>query len=254
MRKYWMTALAVALGALLIGSSPASASAPCGYAFSALDWGTEVVPSVNSSVTEDAIVLVKVDGAMSTDASTSNLGTTGTTLTVDYELSGGATTDAGAIRFFAYDHADANTATVAPTYGPAIADAMSGTLTLDIAGGTIGTVGVTYDASNVSTGTVTFTNLMLDGEQLAFISECPEPTPTATESPTATASPTSSASPTPGATEEPSTAPSTEAEPELPVTGSNLPVALGGAAVLLGLTGGGLMALARRRRTTFRAE
>src|SRR5690554_4759842 len=53
---------------------------------------------------------------------------------------------------------------------------------------------------------------------------------------------------------EPSTAPPTEAEPELPVTGSNLPVALGGAAVLLGLTGGGLMALARRRRTTFRAE
>src|SRR5690606_11015659 len=114
--------------------------------------------------------------------------------------------------------------------------------------------GVTYDASNVSTGTVTFTNLMLDGEQLAFISECPEPTPTATESPTATASPTPSASPTPGVTEEPSTAPSAEAEPELPVTGSNLPVALGGAAVLLGLTGGGLMALARRRRTTFRAE
>lgn len=53
---------------------------------------------------------------------------------------------------------------------------------------------------------------------------------------------------------EPNTAPSTEAESELPVTGSNLPVALGGVAVLLGLTGGGLMALARRRRTTFRAE
>src|SRR5690606_16364448 len=86
------------------------------------------------------------------------------------------------------------------------------------------------------------------------VDECPEPTPTATESPTATASPTPSASPTPGVTEEPSTAPSAEAEPELPVTGSNLPVALGGAAVLLGLTGGGLMALARRRRTTFRAE
>jgi uncharacterized surface anchored protein len=81
------------------------------------------------------------------------------------------------------------------------------------------------------------------------VEETPSPTPTVT----------SSASPTPGVTEEPSTAepstaPSAEAEPELPVTGSNLPVALGGAAVLLGLTGGGLMALARRRHTTFRAE
>lgn len=53
---------------------------------------------------------------------------------------------------------------------------------------------------------------------------------------------------------EPSTDPSTEAGPTLPTTGSSLPVVLGGAAVLLGLTGGGLMALARRWRTTFRAE
>src|SRR5690606_6028303 len=58
----------------------------------------------------------------------------------------------------------------------------------------------------------------------------PSPSTSPSPTPTATASPTPSASPTPGVTEEPSTAPSAEAEPELPVTGSNLPVALGGAA------------------------
>jgi len=91
------------------------------------------------------------------------------------------------------------------------------------------------------------------------VEETPSPTPPST-SPTSGADPTSSptSSPTPGATAEPSTtpsaAPSAEAAPELPVTGSNLTVVLGGVAVLLGLTGGGLMVLARRRRTTFRAE
>lgn len=93
-------------------------------------------------------------------------------------------------------------------------------------------------------------------------STSPSPSPTVTASPTPSASPTPTAgptsSPTPGATAEPSitpsAAPSAEAAPELPVTGSNLTVVLGGVAVLLGLTGGGLMVLARRRRTTFRAE
>jgi len=257
MRKYWMMVLAVALGALLIGSSPASASAPCGYAFTAFDWPDPVgdpVEAEYSTVTTTEIKLVKTDGAVGTDATIPDLGVTGSQLTVHYELSGGATLDNGAIRFFAYTSPDANVsgAGQAPNV-VAIASAQSGILTLDLAGGAIGTVGFTYDASNASTGTVTFTNLMLDGEQLAFISECPESTP-ATESPTPSASPTPGASPSPGVTAEPSTAPSTEAGPTLPTTGSSLPVVLGGAAVLLGLTGGGLMALARRRRTTFRAE
>lgn len=80
------------------------------------------------------------------------------------------------------------------------------------------------------------------------VDECTEPTPSPEPSPSV--SPTPSASPTPGATAEPSTAPSTEAESELPVTGSNLPVILGTIAVLLGLAGGGLMLLGRKQRVS----
>lgn len=256
MRKIWMTALALA-GVLLSGvllATSASAEGygndvdvPCGYAFHAADWhpGEDPVPSANSAVSDEDIALVKVDGAVGTDAVTWDLDTTGSELTVHYELSGGATIDAGAVRFFAYDHADADTALTAPTYGPAIADAASGTLTLNIASGSIGTVGVTYDASNASTGTVTFTNLTLDGEEIAFIADCPE-TPEPTE-PAPSESP--SASPTPGSTG----GDDDTANPTLPRTGSSLPVVLGGAAVLLGLGGGGLMLLARRKRPTFTA-
>src|SRR5512138_1392863 len=79
---------------------------------------------------------------------------------------------------------------------------------------------------------------------------CPAPSPAPSPTPTVTPS----ASPTPGATAEPSTAPSAapsaETAPELPVTGSKS-VVFGGAAVLLGLTGGGLMLLGRRKRPTF---
>lgn len=71
-----------------------------------------------------------------------------------------------------------------------------------------------------------------------------------TPNPSPSVSPTPSASPTSGATAEPSTAPSTEAESELPVTGSNLPMILGTIAVLLGLAGGGLMLLGRKQRVS----
>src|SRR5690606_7569148 len=137
-----------------------------------------------------------------------------------------------------------------------------GTFTVEFStgkNGRIGAMGVVFDqlSGYIAGSAVRVSNVLVGSTLMLFEPrsvETPSPTPTATASPTVTASPTPSASPTPGVTEEPSTAPSTEAEPELPVTGSNLPVALGGAAVLLGLTGGGLMALARRRRTTFRAE
>lgn len=68
--------------------------------------------------------------------------------------------------------------------------------------------------------------------------ECPEPTPSPS------APPTESASPAPS---------EAAAAPELPVTGSSLPMVLGGAAILLGLSGAALMVLGRKRRTKFTA-
>lgn len=141
--------------------------------FSAFDWpdaAGEPEASTSSTVAADTITLTKSDGAVGTDATTPNLGLTGDQLTVDYALSDGAETTSGAVRFFAYSSTDAEVGVggQAPNV-VAIADAPSGTLTLELAGGAIGTVGVTYDASNPSTGTVTFTNLKLDGEPVSFL-------------------------------------------------------------------------------------
>ena len=171
---------------------------------------------------------------------------------VDYATADGATTAAGAIRLFGYKVNNADTLNDAPNYGPAVAGAESGHLVLTIpAGEKLGTLGVVYDASNSSTGSVTFSNMTIDGKPVQF-TECedPEPTPTAT----ATPGPTQTAEPTPGATGTPEPTESAAPVPGLPVTGSTpLTVALvGGGALVLGVL---MFWLAYRRpsRVTFRS-
>jgi LPXTG-motif cell wall-anchored protein len=103
---------------------------------------------------------------------------------VDYATDDGATTAAGAIRLFGYAAQDANTLNDAPTYGPAVAASESGHLVLTIpAGKTLGTLGMVYDASNSSSGSVTFSDLKIGTRPVRFTG-CPEPEPTATPTPT----------------------------------------------------------------------
>ena len=170
---------------------------------------------------------------------------------VDYATAGGATTAAGAIRLFGYVDQDADTLNDAPDYGPAVAGAESGHLVLTIpAGQDLGTLGVVYDASNSSSGSVTFSNMTIGNQPVQF-TECeePEPTPTATATPTPT--PTQTATPGPGSTQTPEPTGSAAPVPGgLPVTGSRpWMFALAGICALA--CGVLLFALARRRRVTF---
>lgn len=187
LRKMAATAAAgvIAGGLLLTGTAQAtdgSGDIGCStQSWVAHDWVDGVAGQpAESTVTADEVILVKTDGGVGTDASTSDLGLTGQTLTVDYELSGDASTDTTAIRFFAYEAAGADTG--AGGTGPPeqdIADADSGTLTLDFGDSVdIGTVGVTYDTSNHSTGTVTFTDFELDGEPFSLTTGACETDPT----------------------------------------------------------------------------
>lgn len=171
---------------------------------------------------------------------------------VDYETSGGATTAAGAIRMFGYKINDANTLQDAPTYGPAIAGSESGHLVLTIpAGEKLGTLGMVFDASNSSEGSVTFSNLTI-GNRPVWFTGCPDPDPTVT--PTATPEPTQTAEPTPGGTATPEPSGTAAPVPTLPVTGSSttLWMVLAGTCALG--AGGLLYWLSRRRRPiSFRA-
>lgn len=119
---------------------------------------------MSTVVNATELMLVKPDGSTGTSAETANLNVDGDTITVDVELSGGAVPDAGAIRLFAYDTADADTLGAAPT-AMVVYDG-SGEMTLNVSSFTapIGTVGLVYDASNDSAGSVTFSNLAVDGD------------------------------------------------------------------------------------------
>lgn len=192
------------------------------------------------------VTLSKPDGPTGTSIETTNLNlpvdTTETFMTVDYTADGDVFAN-GAVRMFYYDHADADTIEDAPT-STAIADG-SGTLSIPIpTGTTIGTMGLTYDASNDTDGAVTFNNLMVGDTSILFVQPvAPSPSPSESHSPT----------PTPTAS-NPSAAPTVSQSPVakpagLPVTGSSLPWFLGGAAVLIGL-GTGLFLLGRRRSPT----
>lgn len=158
-----------------------------------------------------------------------------TAVSVSYELSDGASTAAGAVRMFGYAEQDADTLNDAPDWSD-VAEADEGSLTFEVPAGTIGTLGLVYDASNNSAGKATFTGLKI-GDRAVSFTECEEPTPSP--------SVTTPAATTPAATTPPATAPPTvepsatvppvAGGPSLPVTGVKLWHFVAGGVILLGL-------------------
>ena len=171
MRKY-LTA-AVVGGLLLLGTAPAHATEAPFVAYDTAAGGTQSASTV-STVTADTVTLVqdgRVSAAAGTSAETSNLGIeveAGDTITVDYALTDGADFASGAVRLFIYYSPDADTWATAPDQ-VAVADALTGTLSITATGGTIGTAGVVYDTSNPSMGTATFTGLNVAEESVTFL-------------------------------------------------------------------------------------
>lgn len=178
----------------------------------------------------------------------------GGNLVVFYRASEALATSAGAVRLFAYRDRDADTINEAPDWS-AVAEAQEGQLQITLPpGATLGTVGVTYDGSNVVRGTVVFEDMTINignaGHSVSFVECEAEATPSAT----ASAQPTTQAPTTRPTSASPTGTPST-----LPVTGSGgglnpLVILLPMAAALIG--GGVGFALMRRRRDnpTFTAE
>lgn len=180
-----VAALGVAIGAVGL-AGPAQAQdghfPDAGWQVRDIALGSSAWSDAGFSEISDATTahLTKPDGTTGTSIETTNLGLevkAGDSITVDYLLSQDADTAAGAIRMFYYDTPDADTLTVAPT--ATVAADGSGTLSLEaLADGTIGTFGLTYDASNASVGTVTFLNLMVGDTPILFVAAAPDPDPT----------------------------------------------------------------------------
>lgn len=179
MRKY-LTA-AVVGGLLLLGTAQAHATEAPFVAYDTAAGGGQTESTV-STVTADTVTLVqdgRVTAAAGTSAETSNLGIeveAGDTITVNYALTAGADFASGAVRLFIYYSPDADTWATAPDQ-VAVADALTGTLSITATGGTIGTAGVVYDTSNPSKGTATFTGLTVAGEPVPFLPKVADPDP-----------------------------------------------------------------------------
>lgn len=172
-------------------------------------------------------------------------------ITVDYELNGGASHAAGAVRMFYYENQNADTLFVGPT-GKAEADAEHGTLTITGVS-KVGTLGLVYDGSNAAGGSVVFTDLRVGNVPVKFTDVCTEPSPTPTVTASASPSPTPTA--TGGATAAPTPTRTVAAGAgggSLPVTGSK-PVYVAGAAAVIVVAGLALVLAARRRKTKFTA-
>jgi hypothetical protein len=187
----------------------------------------------------------------------------GREVSVDFETNGPAKPDAGAIRLFGYKTSDADTLHDGPDFQD-MATSSSGKLKFTLPAGTkLGTLGVVFDASNDSKGSVTFSDMMV-GEARVQFTTCVEPTSTPTATPTTTkpttTPPTSRPATTPTATKTSSVAVgggtqgggTTSGGQGLPVTGTPVGLLAGGAAVLLAL-GGALVYANRKRRTSFTA-
>lgn len=234
------------------------------------DWS----PATASQITNaNSVALTKPDGTTGTSIETTDLGlavSAGDVINVVYVLSDGATTDAGAVRMFYYGIPDADTLGAAPT--AFVAADGSGALSLTVAAaGEIGTFGLVYDASNDTAGTVTFSNLTVGKTEVRFQQPDPAPTKPADElncddfATQADAQAVLDADPSdPNRLDEDGDGIACEGLPSggqgggdgdddgLPVTGASMPLLLGGAGAL-GLVGGGLYLLARRRRISFTA-
>lgn len=249
-------AVGLAVGALALGG-PAQAQAEhypaAGWQVRQIGIGdTDWSPAEASAIVDPLTVgLTKPDGTTGTSIETTNLGlplAAGQTVSVEYALINGAEPTAGAVRLFIYDSPDADTLAEAP-YASVAADAASGVLSIGVGADIeIGTMGLVFDASNASTGTVKFSNLTVGNTTVLFVeppalcevpgledllasdSDCQDPTPTPTVEPSV----------------EPSTEPSTEPVGaanddvgELPMTGSKMPLLV--AAGMAALVGGGLL-------------
>jgi hypothetical protein len=111
---------------------------------------------------------------------------------VSFSLSGGATTDAGAIRLFYYTTTHPDTLNTAPTKFTAATGGPTGNILITGVTGHIGAIGLVYDPSNDPgfkssgpLGAVTFTSLRIVNvtgvTALSFNdSKCPMPTPSPT--------------------------------------------------------------------------
>jgi hypothetical protein len=163
-------------------------------------------------------------------------------ITVDYELKGGADYAAGAVRMFYYEAAGADTLADVPTAAVA-ADAAEGTLTIpDVT--KIGTLGLVYDASNSAGGKVVFSNLRIGYKKVKFKGVCetksPSPSPSSPTPSESTSQPPTSTSSAPGG-----------GGGALPVTGAGVAGLSVAGAVLVGA--GVLFMTAGRRRRRFEA-
>ncbi len=224
MRKYWMTALAVALGALLGGAlytTPASATPPKLEQSAALtaDCGEVTLTFVNNH--------------------------SGWTYTWNVQTSDGQ-------NFNVDVPSDESPKSTVVTLEPGVGSGwvsygtVSGPESDYYLANRTKAVSLCEPASPSATPSVS-------PSPSTSPSPTPSPEPTVTESPTPSASPAPSASPTPGATAEPSTTPSEvegEGGEQLPVTGASLPYVVGAGAALLGL-GTGVVLLTRKRKQYF---
>lgn len=174
--------------------------------------------------------------------------TTETIVAVKYELGDGAATSAGAVRFFGFEEQGANTVT-GTTKWMELAVPDQGTLLHTMAAGEkLGTVGMVYDASNNTAGSVTFSEMTIGGRAVSF-TECEEPTPSPTVTTPAATTPPATTGPTP-------TAPATPpvlGGPSLPVTGPTIWHAVGLGGILLGAGLLFVLVFRPRRKTTYRA-
>jgi hypothetical protein len=182
----------VALASLTL-ASPAAAADPhvAQGTWQLRDWegpypDVDTSPASLSTVTCDQVTLIKPDtpdepvvypptgnGDIGTSYENTDLNlpvNNGYQLLVDYTLSNTANAGAGAVRMFVYDTAGADTLNTAPSFPGIVGvstviapESTPGTLSLNFTtGATIRTFGLTYDASNDTEATATFTNLRLE--------------------------------------------------------------------------------------------
>lgn len=301
--KIITVAVAAIVSGLLLSADPAHGAQPAQHfpdgGWELGEWGpgaTSPTVPASASIVQSATVLdlTKPAGNTGVSMETTDLGLTAdgdTQLSVSWEADQSGLTVAGAVRLFWYDIPDADTFGQAPTdrvcagYDDAAClvpnTLTEGTLSMTVPdGSTVGTVGLTYDASNLTAGTVTFTELRFGDTLVLFLeppaspspdpvspsptdSGSPSPTPTDTASPSPSASPTDNGSPSPTPTDIASPSPTGSATTSptpvaggaggekpgggLPLTGLSL-LTLGGAGLIA--TGAGIvLRLVRRRRT-----
>ncbi|MGH3679759.1 MAG: ComEA family DNA-binding protein [Natronosporangium sp.] len=179
-----VAALGVAAGAVaLAGPAQAQDGHFPDAGWQVRDFNVGWVPAAESAIVNATTVeLTKPAGDIGTSMETTNLGLpvmAGDEISVTVEKLGGATADAGAVRLFYYDHPDADTNGAAPT--AFAADDGSGGISVTVAAdGTVGTLGMTYDASNASAGTVQFSDLTV-GETLVLFHAPSDPDPDPTK-------------------------------------------------------------------------